>query len=340
MAPFPFCYLLAGCNNTAHRTLLPRLPQSDAQLKAQWQSPSDILSLLLILGPEVVQHALAQASGARYVPVAFSFGWVAYSFTALLAVASGRNTLSNFNRCLLTEEDGHMMPEADFQSLIINAKTGHQRENRAWIVGRLLRDFEKRAVPFASDKASPDWEALRVSVFQWDERKAQGIPDRDWIWYSGLAVVVLQISIGIIPLALSSEWATLVLVTAGILLATAQAALPQWRNEKWACPTNNQTISITQGNGHRHLLVLLGSPKGLDLEILAAGSSTKEQTFLNKAAIAILTACWTGLLITVAGLKQGSWCKISLLSPESLDVLICCLTLRALSAIYCLKYKY
>jgi len=225
---------------------------------------------------------------------------------------------------LLTEEDGHVMPEADSQALIINAKTGHQRDNKAWIVGRLLRDFSKRAVPFPSDKASPDWEALRVSVFKWDERKTQSIPDRDWIWYSGLAVIVLQISIAIIPLALSSEWPTLVLVTTGILLASAQAALPQWRSEKWACPVNGQTISVTQGNGHRHVMVLLGSPKGLDLEILAAGSSNKEQPFLNKVAIVVFTACWTVFLITVAGLKQGSWCKIPLFSMTGLDVRIHC----------------
>jgi hypothetical protein len=90
MAPFHFCYLLASCNNGSRRTLLPRLAQFESQLKTQWQSPSDILSLLLILGPEVVQRALAQVTGTRYVPVAFSFVWVAYSFTALLAVAGGK----------------------------------------------------------------------------------------------------------------------------------------------------------------------------------------------------------------------------------------------------------
>lgn len=203
------------------------------------------------------------------------------------------------------------MPESDSQALIINAASGHQRANKAWIIGRLLRDFEKLASPFPVSKSSPEWEALRLSVFAWDECSEQRRPIRDWVWYSGLAVIVLQLSIAVIPLALSSEWATLVLVTGGILLASAQAALPQWKAEKWACPSNGKSVSITKGNGHRHVMVLLGSPKALDLEILASGSSTKEQSLLSKGAVAVLAAFWIVLLITVAGLKQGSWCKPS-----------------------------
>lgn len=201
------------------------------------------------------------------------------------------------------------MPDADVQALIVNAQSGHHRENRAWIIGRLLRDFEKRASPFAASKDSPNWEALRVSIFRWDQNKEQGKPIRDWVWFSGLAVIVVQIAIAIIPLALLSEWATLVLVTGGLLLASAQAALPQWASEKWACPTNGKSVSITRGNGHRHVMVILGCQNALDLEILASRSSAKAQSIWSKAAVAVLATLWTVLLITVAGLKQGSWCK-------------------------------
>ncbi|KAL8797881.1 MAG: hypothetical protein Q9195_000233 [Heterodermia aff. obscurata] len=191
MAPFStrVCDLLASCNDPSPRTIVSRLAQSESQLRSQWHSPSDILSLLLILGPEVVQRALAQLSGT-----------------------------------------------------------------------------------------------------------------------SGLAVITLQISIAVIPLALFSEWATLVLVISGIFLGSAQAALPQWRREKWACPMKGKTISITRGNGHRHVVVLLSSPKGLDLEILATGSNGQQGLpFITKIAVGILATCWIILLISVAGLKQGSW---------------------------------
>ncbi|KAI4092957.1 MAG: hypothetical protein LQ339_007778 [Xanthoria mediterranea] len=51
----------------------------------QWRNPTDVLSILLIVGGDVVQKALAQLSGGRLVPVAFSFGWVTYSLGALLS---------------------------------------------------------------------------------------------------------------------------------------------------------------------------------------------------------------------------------------------------------------
>lgn len=90
MAPFPLCYLLSSCDTDHGPPLIPRTSLADSQLKTQWYSPSDILSLLLILGPEVVQRALAQLAGTHYVPIGFSFGWVAYSINALLSIASSR----------------------------------------------------------------------------------------------------------------------------------------------------------------------------------------------------------------------------------------------------------
>ncbi|XP_014554867.1 hypothetical protein COCVIDRAFT_103855 [Bipolaris victoriae FI3] len=43
-------------------------------LKAQWHNSSDILSVLLIFGPDIVQRAVAQLAGRIVTPVAFSFG--------------------------------------------------------------------------------------------------------------------------------------------------------------------------------------------------------------------------------------------------------------------------
>ncbi len=55
----------------------------------QWLNPSDILSVLLLLGPDIVQRAVAQLAGRAITPVAFSFGWVAYAASALLAALGG-----------------------------------------------------------------------------------------------------------------------------------------------------------------------------------------------------------------------------------------------------------
>jgi hypothetical protein len=48
-------------------------------LRAQWSNPTDIFTILLIFGGEVVQVAMAQlcAGPVPYLtPVSFSFGWV------------------------------------------------------------------------------------------------------------------------------------------------------------------------------------------------------------------------------------------------------------------------
>jgi hypothetical protein len=55
----------------------------------QWRNPSDILSLLLIISPDIIQRAFAQLVGGPVAPIAFSFGWVAYSINALLSVFGG-----------------------------------------------------------------------------------------------------------------------------------------------------------------------------------------------------------------------------------------------------------
>lgn len=60
-----------------------------ADFQSQWQNPSDILSLLMILGPDVVWRALAQLCGEKLTPVVFSYGWVGYAVNALVAAFGG-----------------------------------------------------------------------------------------------------------------------------------------------------------------------------------------------------------------------------------------------------------
>ncbi|MBV1838902.1 hypothetical protein, partial [Acetobacter estunensis] len=61
---------------------------SSAQFGAQWANPSDVFSVLLILGGDVISHALAQLAGSGIAPVTFSFGkdfhlWVETAVSAL-----------------------------------------------------------------------------------------------------------------------------------------------------------------------------------------------------------------------------------------------------------------
>lgn len=80
----------------------------------------------MIINGDIVQKALAQLSGTGLVPVAFSFGWVVYSVQALSSMIG----------------TGRLMPATpDLTSVVINLSSGHQRANRSWILGRLLRDW-------------------------------------------------------------------------------------------------------------------------------------------------------------------------------------------------------
>lgn len=61
--------------------LLPKLiPRSFSsflasdELRDQWEGPSDVFSVLLILGGDVVARAMAQIAGSCPSTVAFSFG--------------------------------------------------------------------------------------------------------------------------------------------------------------------------------------------------------------------------------------------------------------------------
>ena len=48
--------------------------QSPNEFRDQWTRPSDVFSVLLILGGDVVARAMAQVVGSRPTTVAFSFG--------------------------------------------------------------------------------------------------------------------------------------------------------------------------------------------------------------------------------------------------------------------------
>jgi hypothetical protein len=61
----------------------------------QWHNPKEVIAVLLIIGGKIVQRALAQLSGGHAVPVTFSFGWVAYAFSTIVAMVG----------------DGRLMPE-------------------------------------------------------------------------------------------------------------------------------------------------------------------------------------------------------------------------------------
>ncbi|KAI0050547.1 hypothetical protein FA95DRAFT_1450779, partial [Auriscalpium vulgare] len=258
-------------------------------VKSQWQNPNDILSILMIIGGDIVQRAVAQLAGSGphgFTPVAFSFGWVGYSLNAVLSAVG----------------DGRLMPVTDCPSILVNAKNGHIRTNLSWVLGRFLRDHRSQ---FHQEERG-----LTVTVHRTSHTKAAGVPARDWVYFSGLSTIIVQLAIAIIPGAIHGNWVVLLLTATGTLLALAGGALPQWRAEKWAAwrlraVGKREVVSLTRGNGSKDVVVIIGEGEGLKLEDLAAARDVRmRSTVVITCVLAIL---WIAHLLTVAGLQNDAW---------------------------------
>jgi len=266
-------------------------------LLQQYDNPSEVLSILLLIGGDIVQKAIAQLVGRWTVtPTAFSFGWVSYAF---MAVSSALG-------------DGTLMPLPDIPCRVINLKTGNYRQNESWVIGRLLRDLELH-FELPEDHRRP---VIRILT-------TAGIPANprgDKCWWSFLFFMPAQLLLAMGPvIAPRRNWTVLMVTAAGSLLATLTSSLPQWRKEKFNCRTNSkETYVLTRGNGHPHVFVIQNgghftnsknpnkkSGNSVNLEDLAVAYPAT--THSTRIAVFILALLWVFLLITVAGLKQDAW---------------------------------
>jgi hypothetical protein len=270
---------------------------------AQWTEPSDVFSVLLILGGDVIQLALAALTGGSPVtPIAFSFGWVAYAISAVLS-AIGDNRLV---RCA---------PEVSVK--LINLDSGYQRASQSWLLGRLLKTYPYWMSPevkarlqldaYKDEDPSQARVALCIAVYKWCEDRQPGVPARDLLWWSGFFVSAVQLGVAAIPLALHKDWAIFLMTVCGTLLCYASASIPQWRYEKWYArrTKKKKNVALTLGNGSQHVVIILGIEDGLDLENLAEGLAPDLwSTRFSTMALAIL---WLVLLIACTGIKANTW---------------------------------
>ena len=205
-------------------------PSTGSLLRDQWKNPSDVLSVLLIIGGDIVQKALAETSGGLFTPVCFSFGWVAYSFTALVNILG----------------DGRLLPEPDYPVKVFNLGNGYVRENKHWVIGRIGRDNET----FMTREHPLEGGALRISIFEAGKcttTAAVSGSGRVRVW--SLVTMVLQFGIAAIPVGVWGEWGVMMITGAGTLGALVAGALPQWRAEK--LPTkrsSKKNFAISSGN--------------------------------------------------------------------------------------------
>jgi hypothetical protein len=267
------------------------------------------LSLLLLIGADIIQKAIAQLAGRTVkpfgskgpeiaiTPVAFSFGWVAYGFTNLLSAVGEKQ----------------LMPTSDCPSIMVNCENGHTRSNQSWILGRLLRDHEAGHEVDPTDPSDDNCpspgangraESIRIDIF---ELGPSSVPEIDFTWCLGWLVISAQLVIAILPWIFYGDWGVMMIVSCGNLLVLLTCVSPQWKNEKWAGRKlkADKITCLTRGNGHLHIMVFLGSEGSWDLETLATSvSASRPETAQMSFILAIF---WTGLLISVSGLKNHAW---------------------------------
>lgn len=258
-------------------------------MQSQWQNPTDVLTVLMIIGGDVVQYALAQLCGSsRFItPVAFSFGWLAYSFSTVLSVVGS----------------GSLTPEADTRVLCVNVNSRREREVKSFVLSRLYRDL----VPVPR-RTPPS--GLTLSFYETTTAKPIGSRHPDWVFYLGICVILLQFCIACIPGNLTGDWSILAITVGATLLVQLGAALPQWRSELWCAEVNGphspvEVVCLTGGNGSSHVIVVKSIRCGYKLEDLATGRIAPSRfTTIFSFALAIL---WIGHLLTMRSLESDGW---------------------------------
>lgn len=213
------------------------------ELSAQWASPSDISTVLMVIGGDVVQKALAQATGKWLSPVCFSFGWVSYTFMALVAVLG----------------DGRLLPAPDHPVRVFNLTTGNVRDNRHWGLGRVVRDHERAL--------ARDMRYLRsgndiwIVVFEATASGPRSPNSLPWGWthFFGLSVMVVQVVIAAVPWFRSGDWGVFFVTASATALALTFGALPQWIVETLPNRQHSQAVyALTSGNGARDIMIIKG----------------------------------------------------------------------------------
>ncbi|KAF9264208.1 hypothetical protein L218DRAFT_863521 [Marasmius fiardii PR-910] len=269
-------------------------------VKQQWQNPSDVFTVLMIVGGDIVQVALAQLASSRIItPVAFSFGWVSYSISAITSVIGSRR----------------LAPQPDYSCLLIEASSGYPRDVNSWVLARFVRDHEhpKETVKCGRGLTITFYDS--VGNGQAPDKKNTGEPDlnpfnngRYWL---ALFVIFVQLGVAIIPGLLHKNWVILVITCGGTILAQVQGALPQWRKELWNArkiesdKKKGRVFCLTKGNGSMNVIVVRCPDGDLNLADIAVAREIYSVTTI--VATSILAALWLALLFTTQGVKGDSW---------------------------------
>lgn len=271
--------------------------------RKQFTNPSEIMNVMLLIGGDVIQKAILQLAGFSIVtPVVFSFGWVTYAF----------NSMAN---------GGKDLPDPDYAMTVIPvAPDAPPIQNQSFLLGRLLRDLERRVRKEA--KSSSSGSGLIVSVFEIDPAPRRGHrcgplkPCKDLIWWSFLPFLVVQLAVAAVPVILTRNWSIMLIAASGNALALVSASLPTIRRNKYACRRRSgNPCVLTRGPGSRYAFLILPNASRLQildgtvshmphLDDLAYGYTKSQTSYLYSVCLCLL---WVVLLIAVGGLDDDTW---------------------------------
>lgn len=289
MSPLSLAAFADRMRVEGHDQRQARADSSFFAVRSEWQNPTDILTILMIIGGDVVQCALAQLVGSSlyFTPIAFSFGWVSYSFSTIFSVIG----------------TGGISPKPDTDITCINIKTGYDRDVNSWVLSRLYRDL----IPRPTKVPPPGLTFLFYQTLPLDT----GTRSPDWVYYLSVFVIALQLVIACIPGALQGDWVILIITVGGTLLAQLSAALPQWQTELWCArqvakqKDPCEVVCLTAGNGSSHVVVIKSVKCGLKLEDLAAGRIVPSR--LTSVAAFVMAMMWIVHLMTVQSVNNDGW---------------------------------
>ena len=235
------------------------------------------------------------------------------------------------------------MPKPELDCIVINAKSGYARTNCSWVLSRMLRDFDYWRPRDVDDREEAEVDeliarnreskrrgekvekeknlrvALRVSVWQYRDIPPTVLKDEagkyvvkgsgDWVYWIGIAVAMVQLSIAAVPWGVYGEWLTFLATAAGTALAFASGALPQWTQEKIQVRSavEAKDVFLTEGNGAHDAILILGTNGGLDFEALAAPYRELVHPWKTRIMSLVFAALWIVLLISIAGYTGRTW---------------------------------
>ncbi|KAJ8133032.1 hypothetical protein O1611_g592 [Lasiodiplodia mahajangana] len=298
-----------------HVALIRVQTDTITELTKQWMNPSVVVAMVLMfVGGNVIQEALAQSTGRVLTPVCFSFGWISYAFSSL------KSSFSN----------GGLLPPSDYPAKVFDVRSGYCHNNQNWLIGRILRDHES----WISKIAPPGKGEIRIAIFEAERRQLPSF-HYNMQHLLGVAVIVIQLMVAAIPTihTMGHEWGILAITSFGTLLAIAMGSLPQWRAEKISKDQySNKTFALTAGRGSRDVMVIKGRGRCLDLRELAMLGSprTTEARMEMERPYLLRQNSWGGNEKMIFGRPIGSLITRSMCIFE---VLGWCLILISLASI-------